>query len=87
MKRDDGQPLGRDDAQAQYEQMDWPVVREKITTQTGEIAADVESRQQASLNDHLAQIEALSKGNDFQQIESTLVQNVNAQKQLLEDAQ
>jgi hypothetical protein len=32
LKRDDGQPLGRDDAQAQYEQMDWPVVREKITT-------------------------------------------------------
>jgi hypothetical protein len=45
--------------------MDWPVVREKITTQTGEIAADVESRQQASLEDHLSQIEALSKGNDF----------------------
>lgn len=79
--------MSLEDAQAQYESMKWPEVRAKIESQTAEIAADVEMRQQLSMKDHLAQVEAFANGSDSLQIETTLVQKVNAQKNLLEEAQ
>jgi hypothetical protein len=75
-----------DDAHAQYEAMRWPEVREKVSSQTKEIAADVEMRQSISMKDHLAKVEALATGDETSKMEASIVQNVNAQKNLLEES-
>ena len=75
------------DAQAQYDGMDWPQLRRQIMQQTHEVAKDVEQRQEKALEEHLKKIAHLTAQNDFQGTEQTLIQNVNQQKTLLEDAQ
>lgn len=39
------------------------------------------------MKDHITQVETFASGNDSLQIETMLVQNINQQKTILEDAQ
>jgi hypothetical protein len=44
-------------------------------------------RQSISMKDHLAKVEALAIGDETSKMEASIVQNVNAQKNLLEESQ